>query len=259
MNITRQIDKIEKKLGMIFNIYRDMKKNIAQIFILNAQGDITPDNARKIIDRYVCWELVNLQLRTEIKDMAQQAQDYLEQKVEKVNSNYAAKKYTKSAYDKVLIELTKLNKLFVKLDDLKNSANAYGAEIICLWTNAVKEVRLPYEGAILDSKDIQDFSLYFSESIENLYYKLFDKSEDGVVHLNSFEENIIERGLAVRSISSPTVLHENEIKALKKLAKKNGVECNLVKWTPENCIQIYFENDTPKTPFKEMDDEIILV
>lgn len=246
MNLNNVIKNIELKTSLLFNEYEKIKKKLAETFILQAQDEFSQEMLMDLDKQVYSFIDKVAAAKTAAKKSINKANEFIEKERERLFN-----KADLNQMDKYLNETQELMTLSKRINNLVHPLNTFWIEIELLYEKVLNEDLLDYSE---DERD--EFKFVFSESIANLFYKLLDKSEDGVVQLDAFEENILERGLVIQSIPSPTVLHSYEIKRLKDLAKRNGVELDLVQWTPENCTQIIFEDYKPKTPFKELDEEI---
>lgn len=256
MNVNDKIANINMSIYLLHEHYVEIKRYLAKLFILNAQEELTLDIIKDAPIKYSNWLDEYLSIRKEVKNAINQIIKALENKqkaiIEKIKDTPTAKQVD---------SLKKINSQFSKVKSLMYPINAYATEIELLWSMAINEMSIASEDELLDLTDEEreEFKAVFSASFEDFYYQLLDKNLISDIKLDNYEQHILDRGLAVLSVPCPTVLHSYEIKRLKDLAKRNGIEFNLVEWTPKNCARILFNNDKPETPFKELNSEINLI
>lgn len=257
MSINSQLQELNYRVGVLYDKYAEMKKRMCLVYALDSQDELTLDVLERINADYDNWEMFWFLEKNAFKQTYSDVVAKLHAKLTKLQKAGVSGKEQKKATE--AIEIIKNQLSFAEAN--KQAIEDYIGELGVMWCNMVDKFRINsiVEPADYTKDELENGFIYVhSASIEQLYDRILDKLPEGedIEFKSPKEEHLFERALAVTRPWSLTILRTGDVKRIKKIAERYGVECNLVKWTPESCTQYTFDEKGAYTPFKEMDDTI---
>lgn len=260
---------MEKDMKKLYDIYERLfdeysliRKEMSKIFVLNAQGTLTIDNLKYLNEEYGKWHDFKKNNLDNFGRLAKETRASIKGLIRGIDLTYGAtdefRRFKENTIQQGYNNLENINYLI-------NAINWMVEEVAVLWADIVCDIasKFCYKPRFVPATSVMNYrggyrKIHSACIVQMCRDVAKMKKDGGIEYMPLWEALLLKRALSVKdTVGCPLVLCAEDLKAIKSLEDRNGVECKLIAWTQENCSQYIFDGTNSHTPFEELDENIV--